>query len=184
MGTSSLVKNSIGCGSPSSNTRNSSCLTLLIGRLLRSITRTFKVTNSVLTLTTLSGSISSLTSGVGLGFGLSFGGGGGSPKTGATWPSDVGLAAGVGVAVGVGCFGTVCELLVLETGVVMLIGVGVAVGFATALCVLRRGRESGSWEGVPSTAKNDTSAASTIACNLFGLRRCPRFTGILLPMKA
>src|SRR5688572_4944799 len=77
----------------------------LIGRLLRSITRTFSVTRSALILSVLPSSISAVeASGVGVGFGLRIGGGGGAPSCGAIrvpGPVCTGVGAGV-VGVGVG----------------------------------------------------------------------------------
>src|SRR5512144_302262 len=101
-GTSSSVNEKIGCGTPSSKTLNSSLPILLMGRLLRSITRTCKVTSSVLMVIREFSSISALAgSGVGVGFGFKIGGGGGAPNCGAMRrPGPV--CAGVGVAVGVG----------------------------------------------------------------------------------
>jgi hypothetical protein len=125
------------------------------------MTRTFRVTNSVLTLTTLSGSSSS--GGVGVGVGFRRGGGGGSPRVGTPWPIGVGFGAGVGVGVAVGRLAGACKLPVLETGAAFLVGVGVGVGFATAFCVLRRGRESGSCDAEAAKQRNaeiDTIAAT------------------------
>src|SRR5882672_2564070 len=101
-GTSSRVNEKIGCGTPSSSTLNSSFGTLLIGWLLRSITRTCRVTSSVLKVSLSLSPISAPTgSGVGVGFGFKIGGGGGAPSCGAMRrPGPVfGMGVGVGVAV-------------------------------------------------------------------------------------
>src|SRR6267142_1343649 len=100
-GTSSRVKEKIGCGTQSSVILNSSFCTLLIGWLLRSITRTWSVTSSVLMVSLSPSLISAVVgSGVGVGFGFSVGGGGGAPSCGAMRrPGPV--CAGVGV----GCCG-------------------------------------------------------------------------------
>src|SRR5882762_907327 len=102
-GTSSRVKEKIGCGTPSSVILNSSFCTLLIGWLLRSMTRTCRVTSSVLIVSLSPSLISAVVgSGVGVGFGFSVGGGGGAPSCGAmrrpgpVWGPVWGLGVGVG----------------------------------------------------------------------------------------
>src|SRR5882724_5409562 len=102
-----------------------------MGRLFRSITRTFRVTSSVLIFRMLPSSISS-SAGVGVGFGFSTGAGGGSPSIGAIRSIGVGVAAG-GVPRDVGVAGRLTVRFVRGTGV----GVG-----RGAIAALRRGRES------------------------------------------
>src|SRR3979409_920619 len=96
-----------------------------MGRLLRSMTRTFSVTSSVFTTMVLPSSISG-SGGVGVGFGLRMGAGGGSPSVGAMRSIGVDLGTGRGGGTGVG------------------VGVGVGVGSVErgAIAELRRGRES------------------------------------------
>src|SRR5712691_8233226 len=103
---------------------NSSLLTLLIGRLFRSITRTFSVTSSVLIVSRSPSLISAdAGSGVGVGFGFRIGAGGGAPSCGAI--RRFGALCVAGVAAG-------CDRC----------GVGVGVAVAPAV----RGREStGCW---------------------------------------
>src|SRR6185369_4161950 len=112
-GTCSSVKEKTRCCTPSSKTWKSPSRMPLIGRLLRSITRTFKVTKSALILSVLFSSISALFgSGVGVGFGLYTGGSGGGPSVGAIRrPGPV--STGVGVAAGVGSVvrGLCCALV-------------------------------------------------------------------------
>src|SRR5437879_8955931 len=137
---------------PSSKTWKSSFRTLSMGRLLRSITRTFNVTNSVLILIKLSGSISS--GGVGVGFGLNFGGGGASPSVGRTRSLDV---VGVGVGVWAARLGVCAEL----TGAG--VGAGVWIDLAVVVWVVRRGRPSGVWAELNGETGNSANAPASTA---------------------
>jgi hypothetical protein len=114
---------------------------LSMGRLFRSITRTFRVTSSVFTTIVLPSSISG-SGGVGVGFGLSTGAGGGSPSEGAIRSIGVGAVLGGGVGRGVDCgVGVGVAVAVVWLMVCLVLDAGAGVGRG-AMAVLRRGRES------------------------------------------
>src|SRR5437870_3638520 len=117
--------------------RNSSLPTLLIGRLFRSMTRTFSVTSSVLMVSRSPSLISAVVgSGVGVGLGLRIGGGGGAPS----W----GTARRLGFVWGVAGWG--CGFLW-----------GVGVGVAAPVCL---GRLSTGCCAKPETERKITAATA------------------------
>ena len=80
------------------------------------------------------------------------------------------MGFGVGEGVGVAAFGDgplegVCVLPLVETGLVPLFGKGLDDGVGVTVCVLRRGRESGSCEANTARQHSDTTKSETKTMN-------------------
>src|ERR1051326_107855 len=139
-GTSSRVNEKIDWGSPFSRILNSSFRILLIGWLLRSITRTCRVTSSVSIFKVEFSSISALAgSGVGVGFGFKTGGGGGAPSCGAIRRPGRDCA-GVGVVGGIS---------------------GVGDGATLALAAVRGRESTGCWALLPTAIARKSALIPT-----------------------